>query len=130
MALVYLDDNFTTHPKVIAAMDIDPLAPWLFVCGLTYCRKYLKGDGVIPESIVPTLSPRYKPRMRQALFAVNLWELFAPNYLVIHDYEFWNHSEDAQREARSEKARKANDVRWAEQRLRKLNAQAEANGHV
>lgn len=130
MALVYLDDNFPTHPKVIAAMGIDPLAPWLFVCGLAYCRKYLKGDGVIPELAVSTLMPLYKPRMRKALFDVALWEPFTEGWLSVHDYEFWNHTEDAQREARRDKASKAASAMWERKRLAQLNGRAEERAHA
>lgn len=118
MALVYLDDNFPTHPKVIAAMAIDPLAPWLYVCGLGYCRKYLKADGVIPELAVPTLMPLYKPKMRQALIDVVLWEQLDIGWLCVHDYVDHNHSEDAQREARTEKARKAANAMHEQRRMR------------
>jgi hypothetical protein len=119
MAWVYLDDNFTSHPKVIAAMAIDPLAPWLFVAGMCYCRKYLNG-GLMHNLAVPTLMPLYKPRMRSALITVVLWE-DSGDWTQVHDYEDWNQTEDDQREARSEKASKAATARWERTRLAQLN---------
>lgn len=123
MGWVYLDDNFPTHPKVVAAMAIDPLAPWLYVCGLAYCRKYLKGNGMIHHLVVPTLSLCYRPKMRAALLdpTVGLWEQIGSEWIYIHDYEMWNKTEDAHREARTEKASKAASARWELDRVRKIS---------
>lgn len=115
MAWVYLDDKFVRHPKVVAAMSIDPLAPWLAVCGLSYCREHFTG-GLIAPLVIPTLMPLYKPKMAQALFAVGLWDGVGDGWAQVHDYEFWNTSEDAQREARSAKASRAAHARWANTR--------------
>jgi hypothetical protein len=119
MAWVYLDDKFPRHPKVMSAMSLQPLAPWLFVCGLAYCREHLNG-GMMAALVIPTLMPLYKPKMAEALYTVNLWER-SGDWVMVHDYEFWNATEDHQREARSEKASKAANAMWEKKRLAQLN---------
>lgn len=52
MTWVKLDENFSNHPKILAA---GPLAGWLHVCGLCYCNKYLT-DGFLPYAVIPTLA--------------------------------------------------------------------------
>ena len=121
MAFVYLDDKFPRHPKVMSAMMLNPLAPWLFVCGLAYCREHLNG-GQIPRIVIPTLTPGYKPQMAAALTTVALWETSGDDWVQIHDYEFWNQSEDDQREARSAKARRAAEARWSNRNGVEANA--------
>lgn len=111
MAWVYLDDGIPTHPKVVAAGGAHELAPWLFVCGLAYCRRHLTA-GLIPAPIVPTLTPLYRRAAVGALVRAGLWEEVGPPGLppgayLVHDYEEWNAAEDGQRQARVEKARKA-----------------------
>jgi hypothetical protein len=95
----------------MAAMTLHPLAPWLFVCGLAYCREHLNG-GLMPDIVIPTLSPRYKPAMKDALVKVALWDLSGDQWVQVHNYAEWNENEDDQREARSEKARRAAEARW------------------
>lgn len=119
MAFVYLDDKFPRHPKVMAAMMLQPLAPWLFVCGLAYCREHLNG-GLMAKIVIPTLMPFYKPKMHDALFTVNLWEASGEDWVQIHDYGGWNDTEDAQRENRAEKASKAAVARWDRERERRM----------
>jgi hypothetical protein len=121
MAWVYLDDKFPRHPKVMAAMSIDPLAPWLFVCGLAYCREHLNG-GLMHFLVIPTLMPLYKPRMRSALLTAGLWDDSGNDWVQVHDYEVWNQSEDDQRQARSDKASRAATARWQRTRLAKITA--------
>lgn len=111
MAWVTLDDKFVRHPKVIAAMSLHKLAPWLHVCALSYCREHLTG-GLMAPAVLPTLTPFYNPKMSEALITVNLWEDVGDGWVQIHDYDELNAKEDAQREARSAKARKAADARW------------------
>lgn len=125
MTWIYLDDNFPDHPKVMAAMSIQPLAPWLFVCGLGHCRKHLTG-GVIGPLVVPTLMPLFRPKMRQALIQVALWEDKGDGWIQVHDYDFWNHTEDEQRQKRSDKARKGATAMWEKRRQAEINARADA----
>ena len=114
MAWVYLDDKFPRHPKIMAAMTLHPLAPWLFVAGLCYCREHLNG-GLMPALVIPTFTPLYKPAMRAALITVALWDQ-SGEWVQVHDYAQWNETEDAQREARTAKASRAAHARWANTR--------------
>lgn len=82
MSWVQIDDNFPNHPKVIQA---GPVAAWLYVCGLAYCRRYNTG-GFIPAKAVKTLGVTTNPRrLIDALIAANLWER-ADKGFAVHDY--------------------------------------------
>ena len=126
MACVYLDDKFPRHPKVMAAMSMHAQAPWLFICGLAYCREHLTG-GHMPSLVVPMLTPGFKGAMKDALVTVGLWEVVSGD-IQVHDYEDWNQSEDEQREARSAKASRAAAARW--QRARTEKAAGEGGADV
>jgi hypothetical protein len=104
---VYLDDHFDEHPKVLAAGEVHPLAPWLYVCGLTYCRRN-ESPGLIPPSKVRTLTPLFKPAAVQALFDVKLWVPSVGDAVEVHDYGEWNRHNGS----RSASARNAARVRW------------------
>lgn len=83
MAWVLLDDNFPHHPKAVA---VGPLASYLFVCGLCYCRKYHTG-GFIPDKMIASLGVTRKPvRMIEMLIAVGLWDQVDGGFHV-HGYE-------------------------------------------
>lgn len=121
--MIYLDDDFPNHPKVVLAETFHDRAPWLYVAGLGYCRKYLTG-GKIPPLMVPTLVRNYKPTMTTGLTAAVLWEEVTEtdkdgNKVTIgyqiHDYEERNRAEDNQRQSRAEKAKAAADARWRKQ---------------
>ena len=107
MAWVYLDDHFPEHHKTLGAMEIHPLAPYLFICGLAYCRRNFSG-GLIPALAIPNLMPKYAKNAKKALILVKLWDEMSDGAVQIHDYEEWNHSE-----ARTAAARKAATIRWA-----------------
>ena len=107
MAWVYLDDKFPEHHKTLGAMELHPLAPYLFVCSLAYCRRNLNG-GLIPALAVSGLMPKYTKKVADALVTVQLWDRLEDGCIQIHDYEEWNHSE-----ARSAVGRKAAMARWA-----------------
>lgn len=82
MRWVRLDEQFTDHPKVLQA---GPLAGWLYVCGLTYCSRYLT-DGFIPAAQVRRLAAvNNAAQLAQRLVDVGLWEVKENGYLV-HDY--------------------------------------------
>jgi hypothetical protein len=108
VGFVYLDDHFDEHHKVLAAGDIHPLGPWLFVCGLTYCRR-AGTSGLIVAAKVRTLTPLYKPGARDALIQVCLWDTVDDKGAVeVHNYSGWNRTN----EERSASARNAAQVRW------------------
>jgi hypothetical protein len=108
MPWVYLDDHFDEHHKVLAAGDLHPLAPWLFVCGLTFSRR-AGSAGLIPAAKVRTLTPLYRKPARDALVTVALWDELADGAVLIHDYGQWNKTNTE----RSASARNAAQVRWA-----------------
>ena len=107
MGWVYLDDHFDEHHKVLAAGEMHPLAPWLFVCGLTYCRRS-DARGLIPGAKVRTLTPLYKKAARDALVSIGLWDEVEGGAIAVHDYGQWNRTN----EERSASARNAAQVRW------------------
>ena len=72
MAFVYLDDKFPRHSKVMSAMMLNPLAPWLFVCGLAYCREHLNGGN--PSNRHSDANARVQATNGGALTTVALWE--------------------------------------------------------
>lgn len=105
MSWVKLDDQFTDHPKISEA---GPLGGWLYVCGLTYCARYLT-DGFIPASRVKLMADI--PNIQQVaskLVDLGLWEVADGGYLV-HDYLEYNPSSDearATKEARKRAGRR------------------------
>lgn len=83
MAWVLLDDNFPNHPKAVAA---GPVASYLFICGLCYCRKYHTG-GFIAEKAIASLGVSRKPvRMIASLIAAGLWDQ-EPGGFRVHGYD-------------------------------------------
>ena len=108
MPWVYLDDHFDEHHKVLAAGELHPLAPWLFVCGLCYSRRAATA-GLIPAGKVRTLTPLYHKAARNALITVALWDELSDGAVQIHDYGQWNKTS----EERSASARNAAAVRWS-----------------
>ena len=118
MGWVYLDDHFDEHHKVLAAGELHQLAPWLFVCGLTYCRRSAS-DGLIPGPKVRTLTPLYKKPARDALVMIGLWdEVDGCDAVEVHDYSQWNRTN----EERSASARNAAQVRWNKAKESNANA--------
>jgi hypothetical protein len=90
MAWVLLDDNFPLHPKAIQA---GPVAAYLYVCGLCYCRKHHTG-GFIPARALPLLGLNTRPqRMVDALVEAGLWIKSEGGYNV-HDYDGFYADED------------------------------------
>lgn len=106
MAWVKLDDQFADHPKIIKA---GPLAGWLYICGLTYCGRYLT-DGYIPRGQVRKLADvDDATALADRLVAVGLWEEIEDGY-VVHDYLEYNPTAEevlATREARAEAGHRA-----------------------
>lgn len=114
MAWVKIDDQFASHPKILKA---GPAAAWLYVCGLTYCNRYLT-DGFIPAEAVRLLTDLKNPGKEAAkLVNAGLWEIADGGYIV-HDYLDWNPSAE---QIRSER-------RAARQRMERLrSARVRAN---
>jgi hypothetical protein len=82
MPWIKVDDQIAHHPKFMAA---GAVASWLWVCGQSYCARYLT-DGFVPESALPTLGNVTNPKAHaQTLVRVGLWELAEGGYRV-HDY--------------------------------------------
>lgn len=119
MSWVRLDDQFTTHPKVVRAGD---MAAWLWVCGLTYCAQH-NTDGFIPAEAVPRLSglKSTKPLVSK-LLEVGLWETKEGGYFV-HDYLDWQPSAEEVKERKEASTKRIS--RWREQQG--LNRASNAN---
>jgi hypothetical protein len=82
MPWIKVDDQIAHHPKFMAA---GAAASWLWVCGQSYCARYLT-DGFVPESALPTLGNVTNPKAHaQTLVRVGLWEPTEGGYRV-HDY--------------------------------------------
>jgi hypothetical protein len=107
MTWVKLDDQFTDHPKVVAA---GPLAAWLYICGLTYAARYLT-DGFIPAAQVRRLADLGEPeRLAERLVGVELWEREEAGYRI-HDYLDFNPSAAQVRKEREDNARRQEEWR-------------------
>ena len=79
MSWVKIDDQFADHPKVIQA---GPLAAWLYVCGLTYCGRYLT-DGWIPGGQLRKLADVEDAlALAGRLVSVGLWEEVEDGYRI------------------------------------------------
>jgi hypothetical protein len=86
MTWVKLDDQFSQHPKIVAA---GPTAGWLYVCALTYSARYLT-DGFIPERQAMLLADISDPYSEiERLLAVGLFERTDGGYRI-HDYLDYN----------------------------------------
>lgn len=107
MAWVLLDDNFPNHPKAVQA---GPVASYLFICGLCYCRRF-HTDGFIPMKAIPALGLTARPaRMIDALVEVGLWDRLSDGSgFTIHGYSafYADVTEKANKENRRKSARKA-----------------------
>jgi len=105
MPWVKIDDQFASHPKVLKA---GPAAAWLYICGLTYCNRYLT-DGFIPAQAVRLLADLDDPEEQAAaLVNAGLWEVTDGGYMV-HDFLDWNPSAEevrSEREAARERMHK------------------------
>jgi len=102
-----IDDDFYDHPKIVAA---GPCGIALFVCGLSYCNRYLT-DGFIPAAQVKRLIDVDDPlELAEHLVSVGLFEPADGGY-QIHDYLDYNPSA-----AETKRQREANAKRQAEWR--------------
>jgi hypothetical protein len=102
MSWVQIDDNFPNHPKVLQA---GPVAAWLFICGLCYCRKYLTG-GFIPTHAVKTLGAQ--PKAITALVEARLWEGDRGGYWI-HGYSAF-YQDDADKQTSEERRRQKREA--------------------
>jgi general stress protein YciG len=128
MGWVTLDDNFPNHPK---AMRSGPLASYLYVCGLCYCRRY-HTDGFIPANAVKMLGASTNPRrLVDTLIAAGLWER-ADGGFQVHDYAtiYPNDAGDkerreANRQKKRDAGRKGGQASWAKRNPKQTEAPAE-----
>ena len=126
--MVYLDETFPDHPKILRAAEIcgpgsygDVIA--LFVCGLCYARHYAT-DGYIPVS---ALSARVSNAIAvaESLVAAGLWKSCGKavdGYAVtesnggetgylIHDYKDWQKTAAEVKAARASARRRMRKYR-------------------
>lgn len=106
MAWVKLDDQFTDHPKIVAA---GPQAGWLHVCAMCYASRYLT-DGFIPINVIPRLMTGNTTKLVETLVAVGLWETAEGGY-QIHDYLEYNPSRADTLAAREKDAKRQREHR-------------------
>lgn len=114
MAWVYLDDQFTEHPK------IDTLSDGAFrihVAAICYANRHLT-DGYLEAARIQRLVPKYQKRFVTELVNAGLWEPAGGGY-QIHDYLDWNKSREEVETAqaklskvRAEAGRKGARARW------------------
>jgi len=105
-----LDDQFSDHPKVVAA---GPLAGWLAVCGLCYASRYLT-DGYIPLAQVRKLADLDNAaELTDRLVAAGLWEAIEGGYMI-HDYLEYNPSRAQVLAAREANARRQEQWRQSQ----------------
>jgi len=104
MAIARFDDGLPSNPKLIAA---GPVAAWLWLCGVMYCRRGLT-DGFIPTAVVPTLvvGLRNSYRFAARLVEVGLWHEALGGYRV-NDYLHWNPAKQTVQEYREGERRRA-----------------------
>lgn len=96
MAWVLLDDNFPNHPKAVQA---GPVAAYLYICGLCYCRRF-HTKGAIPRKALGMLGLTTSPRrMVDALVDAGLWDVTSEGW-QIHDYDgfYADEADKAQRD--------------------------------
>jgi hypothetical protein len=101
MAWIRLDDQIAHHPKFVK---VGPVAAWLWVCGHSYCARYLT-DGYIPQAALMTLGVSKPDAAVEKLVWAGLWEA-ADDGWRIHDYhdyqptrETVEHTRQVRREA-------------------------------
>jgi hypothetical protein len=117
MVWLRIDDQIAHHPKFI---DAGPVASWLWLCGNTYCNKYLT-DGFIRESALPMLgNVTNAKKWAEVLVQVGLWEKVEGGYEV-HDFHDFNPTAYQVKEKR----RKDRDRKRAESGV---NSNADSNG--
>lgn len=82
MPWIRLDDQIALHPKFVTA---GPIASWLWVCGLSYCARYLT-DGFIPTAMLQRIGSVSVPaKYAEMLVTVGLWDEADGGYRI-HDY--------------------------------------------
>jgi hypothetical protein len=116
MPWVYLDDHIDEHDKTIEAGDA---AFGFWVRLVAFCRRKQNG-GRIPKTLDRLKGERAKVKR---LVDVNYLEDHGDHYQV-HDYDAIYFKEDAERQRRSDKAKRAADARWDAQRNAQADAQA------
>jgi len=90
MSWVKIDDGAPEHPKLLAA---GVAACWLWVCGLAYCNRQKRRDGIIPLAKVKLLYPGLGLKHADALVDAGLLELVPEGYRI-HDYHEYQPSEE------------------------------------
>lgn len=133
MPWVKIDEDFSDHPKIVAA---GPLAMAMQVAAMCYCNKYLT-DGYIPARQVPRLIsldglPVTVEQVVKQLLDHRLWEVADGGY-VIHDYADFQPSRDealAEREAKRTAGRKGGKASAQARAKARGQAGASADGQA
>jgi hypothetical protein len=114
--MLYLDDRFPTHPKILKAGELlgaggASRALHLYLLGLAYARQNLT-DGFIPESFVSSCGAISKSGSIAKVLAnrtIRLWRKVKGGY-VIHDFHAWNPTAQREKEKREQHREKMR--RW------------------
>lgn len=107
---IRLDVGYFDNPKVADALDESPLAPLLHIASMAYARQH-RTDGVVPIKRILRKVGATENDAR-ILLEAGLWTSVGSGSIRVHDYD--KHQETkAQIEARTNAAKKANQVRWS-----------------
>lgn len=103
MSWVKLDDHTNEHVKMLVA---GAEAAWLWACGLMYCNRQKKRDGVIPADMVSSLYAKFSVRRSRSLACdlvkCGLWEEITGGFRV-HDYHDYQPTEEALADLRAKR---------------------------
>jgi hypothetical protein len=107
MPFVKVDDKLPEHPKMLAALVIEPLALGSYVAGLCYCNRN-RTDGFIPTLALGSIAPAKPKNVVKALTFARLWHEIEGGYTV-HDYlEVQASADHILKKLRKDSARKTN----------------------
>lgn len=121
MSWLKVDDNFMSHPKVLALGRGASDAITLWLTGAVYASAHLT-DGFVPYGVLrlAPLSAAAASRAAEALVRVGLWEESAGGW-AIHDYLDYNPPKakvEAARAVRQARAQAGAEARWHPDSLR------------
>lgn len=85
MSWALIDDGISNHPKFLAS---GPAASWLWLCGVTYCRRH-HTRGFVPTAALPTLGVPSPRVLLGRLIDNRLWQEAEGGWLINGYEEFY-----------------------------------------